>query len=425
MLATSLIKEMTQEIRRFIEWQLEEELDGGHRFSYQKPDPEIRPAARSRGSRWKQAASMASPAPFHHRPVAADGATSFHLKFSSIKKSPAAVATAGANAGRNPAASHDAYITAEHEHRMPSSIHSAYIEAAGDPASRTVELLSNISPDPQMRERFWNAAWDHEKAGTPDHLAVHTDRGTPIFWRYVASSSELPDRLVEIARDVCRRHTPLAGLPKKPRKSLRVDCDASELDSLLDALKRSPGWAAEKPPVRIALGQGGRVQHRFVFELPSELDREARVKIARRLAEYFDARGLMYTAAVHEPDAHYDDRNKHIHIDMYDRPCRWIAEAGAWDLELSKPDLKKHGVTVANKSPIFKAKPGERFEKAATDFVRGLRSEFVGYCNRELAEAGAPRRLDPRTYAAMGIAQLPTAHMGNEASALEAVGVVT
>ncbi len=425
MLATSLIKEMTPAIRRFIEWQHEQELGGGYRFSYQKPDPEIRPAARSRGSRWTQTANMACPAPFYRRPVSADGATSFHLKFSSIKKSQAAVAISGANAGRNPAASHDAYITAEHELQTPSSIHSAYIEAAGDPASRTVELLSNISPDPHMRERFWNAAWNYEKAGTADHLAVHTDRGSPTLWRYLASSSDVPDRLVKIAQGVCRQHSRKATLPAKARKPLRVDCEAGELDSLLDALKLIPDWDAENPPIRIALGRGGRVQHRVVFELPSELDREARGRIARSLADYVGARDLMFTAAVHEPDAHNDGRNQHVHFDFYDRPCRWIAEAKAWDLELSKPERKKHGVTIANKSPVFQAKAGERFEKAATDFVRELRSEFAGYCNRELVESGSARRLDPRTFAAMGIVQRPTAHLGNEASVLEAVGVPT
>ena len=147
----------------------------------------------------------------------------------------------------------------------------------------------------------------------------------------------------------------------------------------------------------------GRIQSRIVAELPYEGDvgPEGRRRILQRLGEEFDDLGLPWMGVVHQPDAHSDRRNYHLHLIYHDRSA---VEAPDGDLLLARkkcPDCRDRG------------------------FIPHLRKRYAALVNDEFQRAGLDRRWDPRRYDQMGLAKEPGEHLGVKATALERKGVAT
>lgn len=68
-------------------------------------------------------------------------------------------------------------------------------------------------------------------------------------------------------------------------------------------------------------GRTGRSHHRFVAELPDGLSPMERHQILVAFCDMLSRDGWMVVAVIHQPDAHGDRRNYHIHVDSYRRRC--------------------------------------------------------------------------------------------------------
>ena len=204
-------------------------------------------------------------------------------------------------------------------------------------------------------------------------------------------------------------------------------------------------------------GRGGHIQNRIVGELPHDVRPEARVRILRRFAQYFEDKKLPYVAVMHAPDHANNKKNWHFHLAYYERPCRrfsgeaddhlpknppannWRAQA-IYDLKakaLASGDLEQFidqwdfTVPVKHKTkcghtrltyPFFQDKIRECNHK---NLPWELRKKLAEFTNDELMAAGLGRCVDPRRYDEMGISKEPAEHLGSRSAQLETLGVPT
>jgi len=223
----------------------------------------------------------------------------------------------------------------------------------------------------------------------------------------------------------------------KPR-TVPVSSDrAGEILQTAARESRSPSFNCA---IKFKSGKGGTVQHRFVVELPHELNAAERAGLARRFAQHLgnlsvdedgNPIGMMYTAVVHAPDAHNDKRNYHLHIIAHDRPAKFNDTYKMWDFEI--PAISNRGGEVRVSYPLRQKKIAEvngnrkstAGKQASKDFIPELRRTYARMANEALERAGVEKRYDPRSYKAMGVERQPTKHLGTKAASLEAAGVAT
>ena len=140
---------------------------------------------------------------------------------------------------------------------------------------------------------------------------------------------------------------------------------------------------------------------------------------------------MMYTAVIHAPDLHNDERNYHLHVIAHDRPARYLNLFRAWDFEVEQHFQHKGEKRV--RFPFRQPKIALVSQSAnktgnqnlGRGFVPHLRREFARITNEVLKARGFEHSYDPRSYKAMGIDRTPTEHLGTKAHALEAIGVPT
>lgn len=138
---------------------------------------------------------------------------------------------------------------------------------------------------------------------------------------------------------------------------------------------------------------GARIQTRIIAELPHELSPPQRLAALKAFTGYLDSYGLPFTAAIHTPDKHGDQRNFHAHI-IYNHRIRANGDHDGKIL----PESRKRG------------------------WIKELRRVWSAHANIALRAAGIDKRYDPRSYAEMGIPKEPTRHLGTKYSALERSG---
>lgn len=120
----------------------------------------------------------------------------------------------------------------------------------------------------------------------------------------------------------------------------------------IEAMRRMSSYSEFDPPFQFKSGRGGRIQIRFVAELPHELTAEDRALIVQNFCEHISSLeerrlpdgtvekvGLMYTAVIHAPDAPNDSRNYHLHVVAHDRPAKYLDDLGMWDFEVEETYL--------------------------------------------------------------------------------------
>lgn len=236
---------------------------------------------------------------------------------------------------------------------------------------------------------------------------------------YVRRMRDIPEGMqVARAADVSPRVAGSRG-DTAARRQRYIERDAAVEVEDETGRRTSVGNIADTPKGRTNFWRGvhkrergnGRVQSVVIAELPFEP--EVGVSGRRRIVENFgamlDARGLRWHGVVHAPEEHGDERNYHMHLVYHDRPAEWVGQERG-------PSKDGQGWTFARtKLP----------ETREFGFIRRLREEFCDVVNVELERAGLARRVDPRTYAEMGIAKKPGVHLGGAAHALERAGVVT
>ena len=163
------ITHMTEALRRRIDWQEREALAGTVRPGRQRGIQDVT----SRKSRWVGTINLQRPAA-GERPTAANGATSFHTRLSTISRSDSA--TAAGRSAVNAAVGQERYLTDNWARELSKAAGSErYVvdgdqadDSVNDPDSRVVFIHSNISDVGVERIAFWEEAWRVErKAGAP------------------------------------------------------------------------------------------------------------------------------------------------------------------------------------------------------------------------------------------------------------------
>lgn len=131
------------------------------------------------------------------------------------------------------------------------------------------------------------------------------------------------------------------------------------------------------------------VQYRIIWNLPNGLKSAERRELVEDFCERtFGRLGLPWAAAVHEPDAHGDQRNYHAHVIFSTRPCEHVGDH-QWEIAQEKVN----GLTDP-------------------DGLRRMRALAAGHMNLACRDAGIAARFTHQTYKERGIDAERQQHIG-------------
>ena len=426
---------ISADIRRIIEIKEDEAILGvvKRKRKLQNDEKEKRQTA---GGRFVLLPNFAVPGPFADRPLSGAGHVTFHFARDVVTKGPGGCSILHASTGTKKLSSsapadHDSYVArSEAVMALTAADFDAYagresaVELLGD---GRVALLTNISPDPAVRRDYWRKVHEHEREAQPDALEFHPSRLPTASWLEIAAIEQLPTHVREMAATMGAAKG-RKGNAKKP--AAEVEMNRREAAKLLAVIRDElADWDWKKPPIRLRKGRGGRTQFRVTAEFPIGIDAAARLRITSDFCRDLDAVGVMYTAAIHAPDHHNDERNFHLHIAYHDRPAK-LMEDGRWDFEVKEMvpgqwNRYRYPFRQPKIAELSRDPEGGNYRAYASSKMRSMREQFADLCNREMQAAGIRRLFDARSYAAMGIEQSPTRPLGPKSAALEAVGIPT
>ena len=446
-------------------------------------------APRGAHAKWRLEPDFSYPTPMVDRPKTTSGSTSFHFNCITISKEGAPTLRGNPVTGFGPkpmpALDHSKYIERDGAaERSAGADHAAYVERPGaveliDPDNSIAEgiertftavinetpieseatmlgleenvegipsIFSNISSNRFEREEYWRAV--HRCEREPKlHQIILDPEANPKWWREMETSPAMDEAFRSHCLTEKEKHrqwlaSEAVNRSGKPFIIKPWPASSEKCGKAIDGARRVPGWSDIDPPIQFKSGRGGRVQIRFVAELPHEISAEDRALIVQNFCDHLSSfskdeigspRGMMYTAVIHAPDAHNDRRNYHLHVVAHDRPACWLEDHGMWDFEVAETYRPEGQRFERVRFPFRQNKVGEVSqghnktgrENSGVDFIPAMRSKFAQITNQVLAKRGIDRRYDPRRYEEMGIDRTPTEHLGTRAAALEAIGVPT
>lgn len=312
-------------------------------------------------------------------------------------------------------------------------------------------IISNI-PGGRERERsLFEAAERCERQAKGGTLQVSTQYADD--WMLLATRQDAPGWVRKAAVTLQQKRLAQEAKAKAEGKAFVdtiVDIAKVNLEEAYDRLV----WCDDQPGLpetarpNWKAGPCGRIQTRFVGELPRGLKPAERRLALERFCEHLAAEGWMYVAVIHRPDATNDPDNFHFHIDGYDRPARWLTAKeinderksrqplegdGCWDFEYS--ERKRNGKLCypyrQNKIAESTRDVPKDGGKAVSHFVAGqryvkaLRKRYVDIVNKVVdGRAGSPVYVTG-PYRDARIRLTPMEHLGSAITASEARGEVT
>ena len=371
------------------------------------------------------------------RPTTADGTTStFHFSVTPITKGSTATAMMSGAYRPGAAIAHQKYVEREGaaEGLISEFVKSSnevgveeqkYLEREGAVEhGRSLASFGNIADSFEERLAFWQAVENHEYS--PKTHLIKLDPSLDVdFWKAV-------DTVTLDAPEILR------SCDRSKKSEIRIP-DALAVGIIKFAKSYSRKFNDKTSALTIEAGPGGRIQTRIIAELPHEINAEKRIEIVRKFCEDRIANiepdrirdgkpkkmTLRYWAVIHAPDDHNDIRNNHLHIVFYERPTDLKTDPKTneerWDFEIAeqKRDKKRTLRTVhsfeENRSRVIHEK----------SWVTQSRAHFATLVNDALKEAGVERRIDPRSYEAIGIEATPIPRIGPKAYQKEKRGVAT
>ena len=289
-------------------------------------------------------------------------------------------------------------------------------------------IYTNIQGGRERVRSLFEAAEDHERVPRENYLAASSRNAEE--WARLATQ---PDALAWVVEANLRLQAEIARVTADAKRRGKADVRPFDVRvATVDceqAFDRLTEWDSKGLPsnlLRFEQGRTGRVQIRFVAELPADTTPRQRRQALERFCKHYEKLGCMVLGAIHRPDPHNQNRNWHMHVDVYDRPARWLEEHGCWDFAYATKDkwgrthfpLRQNKVALLTRSPDGKHHRG--YGKAV---MKAERARLVAILN-EVSAPEAPRYV-VGTYKENGIALTPTAKLGTKASALEEKGVVT
>ena len=424
--------------------------------------------------RWSGRVDFTKPSPLRDRPRSESGATSFHFDVKQISKEVSPTykgrPLSGFKAGsETPGADHEIYIGRELAteqardieayitrpqaveidgailEREPGRVYNDEIEEGfadltlAHDARGVPSIFSNISDDAFERAEFWKAVHRCEREPRVQTILIDATKD-PALVRQIIADDQLPASFREMAALAYADAEKPRDIDAPRIRPRAWKGDAEACGEVLVHLQSYDGFDPRRSGITYKSGRGGTVQHRIVAELPHELTAAERAALVLRFCEHLEnleknddgsTRGVMYTAAIHAPDAHNDARNYHLHVVFHDRPARLVPHLGMWDFEVEESFDRKGEIRTRYPYRQEKLRMVNGIndttdpEVSGRNFIPALRREFSRITNEALERAGIERRYDPRTYKAMGIERTPTDHLGTKAAALEAAGVET
>jgi len=141
------------------------------------------------------------------------------------------------------------------------------------------------------------------------------------------------------------------------------------------------------------------------FSLPVELTQDVNRELALAIGEEFRSRGMVAQVSIHEPEPEdRQPRNPHAHI------------------LLTMRDVTPEGFGKKNREWN-----GGWMKEGTPDggVLKGWRTMIADHTNAALESAGCDARVDARSYKDQGLDQVPTVHLGKEATALRRRGIDT
>ncbi len=137
------------------------------------------------------------------------------------------------------------------------------------------------------------------------------------------------------------------------------------------------------------------------FALPTELTDKQNQKLALAVGGEFLKRGMVAQVSIHEPEPKNGQRNPHSHILL---TMREVTPDG-----FGKKNRDWNGGWMATGAPDGQT-------------LKGWRKMIADHTNAALEEAGFDARVDERSYKDLGVNQVPTVHLGKEATAMQQRG---
>ena len=161
---------------------------------------------------------------------------------------------------------------------------------------------------------------------------------------------------------------------------------------------------------------------RFFITLPRELPMEKNIALIREYCEKeFMEKGMVVDLCVHDPDP--PNHNPHAHVLT---TMRAIDEHGQWMPKCRKEyQLDDDGNRILDKNGKWKT-----YKVFTTDWDKRSnaemwRDDWEKIQNLYLEQEGRTERVCLKSYERQGIDQIPTVHMGPEATAMERKGIRT
>lgn len=142
------------------------------------------------------------------------------------------------------------------------------------------------------------------------------------------------------------------------------------------------------------------------------------------LLDEFVSRGMIADYAIHEKDAGEDGiQNPHFHVLC---PIRPLNSDGSWgNKQRREYILDERGNRIPNGKGDYEFKAVPTTDWGSTERLEAWRQAWADLCNSKFEEKGLPERIDNRSYARQGIAQIPTVHEGQAVRQMEARGIAT
>ncbi|HEO0697713.1 TPA: MobA/MobL family protein [Streptococcus agalactiae] len=161
----------------------------------------------------------------------------------------------------------------------------------------------------------------------------------------------------------------------------------------------------------------------FIISLPKELSIEENKKMIEEYVQNnFVKEGMIVDLAIHD-ESREGNQNIHAHIMTIVRP---INEDGTWGQKSKKEYiLDEKGEKILNKNGKPKTRKVELTTWNDKGNVEKWRENFSDLCNEYLAKNNIEKRVDHRSFKRQGIKQIPTIHLGANASAMERKGIRT
>ena len=385
------------------------------------------------------------------RPLSAAGAQSFHFAVRSISKVAPVASTGGAEALYQASQGYDRvgaasanqayiergealdtvprdavqthYTAADLENPETSTALSRsagyvdYTERPGAVDSITRDsdevaaIISTIGDTPDERRRFWELVEKYEREPGEPVLNVNPTVA-PDWWAATLRDASAPLELIEAYR---------TGKPTKirlaPSRHAALQLWLADHPPPDDSPKARGRKRAASGPAVINDPRGGRVQIRMIVGLPYELSPAGRFEAVERLLAPLAERGIPYCAVLHKPSGENDPRNYHVHISVYDRPAKRRPD-GSWDFEPTGWDKRHASHQFADRQPKDR-------DITDSNWPYRMRERFASITNEILEREGHAKRLDPRSYAEMGVAKKPEQYIGKARFALERRGIAT